>query len=344
MGPARNPRAPARPALGGRAEAPAGLWPRLRRWLRPPRTLRPTRAGWWFCALCFGVGFAALNTGNNLLYLVLALMLAFLVLSGLLSESALRGIQVRRETPSELFAEGTARVVLAIRNAQPRATAFAIVIEDFLATRAGARACGRCFALRIGPGELVQRSYALRPEARGPLRFLEFRVHTRFPFGLFSKSLRIEGPETALVYPAVERVEAALSLGRPRPGENRPSGAGQSGAVAAGLRAHAAGDSARRIHWRASLRQRQLLVRELESESEREVEVRLHTANQARGESFERGVRWAASEVVAWLDAGTRVSLRTDSEALPAGAGRGQRARLLSFLARVEPDPSGAAA
>ena len=37
-----------------------------------------------------GVGFAALNTGNNLLYLVFALMLAFLVLSGILSETSLR--------------------------------------------------------------------------------------------------------------------------------------------------------------------------------------------------------------------------------------------------------------
>jgi hypothetical protein len=61
----------------------------LRRWLRPPRTLRPTRAGWSFFAITFGVGFDALNTGNNLLYLVLSLMLAFLVLSGALSESAL---------------------------------------------------------------------------------------------------------------------------------------------------------------------------------------------------------------------------------------------------------------
>ena len=63
------------------------MFSRARRWLRPPRTLRPTRAGWSFFALCFGVGFAALNTGNNLLYLVMALMLAFLVLSGVLSEA-----------------------------------------------------------------------------------------------------------------------------------------------------------------------------------------------------------------------------------------------------------------
>src|SRR5439155_14259560 len=75
------------------------------RWLRPPRRLSPTRAGWCFFALTFGIGFAALNTGNNLLYLVLSLMLAFLVLSGVLSESALRGVVLRRRLSRELYAE-----------------------------------------------------------------------------------------------------------------------------------------------------------------------------------------------------------------------------------------------
>ena len=69
---------------------------RARRRLRPPRSLRATRAGWCFVAIIFGVGFAALNTGNNLLYLVFALMLAFLVLSGVLSEASLRGIRIER--------------------------------------------------------------------------------------------------------------------------------------------------------------------------------------------------------------------------------------------------------
>ena len=86
------------------AEAPTGLRERLRIWLRPPRQLRPTRAGWVFLSVILGVGFAALNTGNNLLYLVLSLMLAFLTLSGVLSESALRGVRLRRELPREVFA------------------------------------------------------------------------------------------------------------------------------------------------------------------------------------------------------------------------------------------------
>ena len=86
------------------AKAPVSLYERLRRWLRPPRKLQPTRAGWCFFALVMGVGFAALNTGNNLLYLVLSLMLSFLILSGAFSESALRGVCVTRRVPRDLFA------------------------------------------------------------------------------------------------------------------------------------------------------------------------------------------------------------------------------------------------
>ena len=85
------------------AEQLSEMRARVRRWMEPPRKLRPTRAGWVFFLLLFGVGFAALNTGNNLLYLVLSFLLAFLTLSGVLSESALRGIEVRRRLPGELF-------------------------------------------------------------------------------------------------------------------------------------------------------------------------------------------------------------------------------------------------
>ena len=37
-----------------------------------------------------GVGFAAINTGNNLLYLLLGWLLSFIIASGILSEMTLR--------------------------------------------------------------------------------------------------------------------------------------------------------------------------------------------------------------------------------------------------------------
>ncbi len=328
MDPSRNPRAGGRPTLIAR----------LRRRLRPPRALRPTRAGWGFFAITFGVGFAALNTGNNLLYLVLSLMLAFLVLSGVLSEAALRGVRVRRRLPSELFADTACSVGLEIHNVQRRVPSFAIVVEDRV-REAGLseRAAGRAFALRVAPGATEARSYRFVPMRRGTLYFSGFRVFTRFPFGLFSKSLELPVPAQALAFPAVEPLRVVPRLGSARGGGESLAGPAGRGAGVSDLREFAHGDSVRRIHWPVSLRCGELYVRRVESEHEAEVEVRLGTDDAIRGEAFEQRVRWTASEVVAHLAAGHRVGLRTDSAHLPAAAGGVQRARLLGFLARVQP-------
>ena len=79
-------------------------------------------------------------------------------------------------------------------------------------------------------------------------------------------------------------------------------------------------------------------MRDVESEHEGEVEVRLRTAGRPADPGFERDVRGSASEVFALLERGLRVGLRTDRERLGAGGGARQRARLLGFLARVAPD------
>jgi uncharacterized protein (DUF58 family) len=309
--------------------------------------LRPTRAGWCFFTVIFGVGFAALNTGNNLLYLVLSLMLGFLALSGVLSESALRGIEVRRRIPRELFAGMANPVLLEIANHQRRVPAFAVVVEDRMVEAPGRRewdpprtaAAGRAFGLRIEAGGCELRRYRFQPRRRGIVEFSGFRVSTRFPFGLFLKFKEIPAPEAAVVFPALERVSVApQQAGELEHGARTSTELGE-GTLVAGLREFAPGDSLRRVHWRTSLRRSQLLVRELERERDAEIEVLLRTRGAERGEDFERRVRWAASEAVAHLEQGMRVALRTDGDRVPGGAGAAQRVRLLSFLALVEPDP-----
>jgi uncharacterized protein (DUF58 family) len=127
------------------------------------------------------------------------------------------------------------------------------------------------------------------------------------------------------------------NFGSPRDAGERVSAPTGSGADAIGLRGYAPGDPLRRIHWRASMRRRSLLVREVESECEAEVEVRLRTRGAQPGERFERSVVWVASEIAALIEAGTRVALRTDDGLIVAGAGVRHRARLLTYLALVEP-------
>ena len=245
-----------------------------------PRKLRPTRAGWLFFGLVFAIGFAALNTGNNLLYLVLSLLLAFLVLSGVLSEAALRGIRVERRLPFEWVAGRAARVVLEISNAQRRSWAHAIVVEDLGPAprrRAPMRVLGRAFALRIEPGKTETRSYRFEPEQRGELRFTGFRVITRFPFGLFAKSLELQREASVVVYPRIgAQRPPARRAGDPR-ALRESAGRGALATEVTGLRDFARGDAPRRIHWRASWRRGQLLVRETQGTAGGEALVELRT-------------------------------------------------------------------
>jgi uncharacterized protein (DUF58 family) len=297
-----------------------------------------------FFALTIGVGLAALNTGNNLMYMVLALLLSFLVLSGVLSESALRGIQVRRLLPLELVAEHEGLIGVEVRNGQRRVPSFAVVVEDVVRIDGIPQTAGRAFALRVAGGGSELRSYRFAPPRRGALEFIGFRVATRFPFGLFSKALWLDAARETLVFPALDpETPAQPSSGTPVRGEQRSGAAGHS-PESAGLRSWAPGDAIRRVHWRASLRRGQLLVREQERECAGETHVRLRTAGAAPGPAFEAAVRRAASEIAADLASGMRVSLQTDAVRFAPAAGPSQRRRLLAHLATVAPGDAPAAA
>jgi uncharacterized protein (DUF58 family) len=281
------------------------------------------------------VGFGALNTGNNLLYLVLSFMLSFLVLSGFLSESALRGVEVERSLPTELFARSANPVSLRIHNTQRRAAAFAIVVTDHAEVDGVKHPLGHGFALRVGPGESERRRYSLSPPQRGWLELSHFEVSTRFPFGLFTKSMRIPATSRTLVYPHVEPLGTPTHRGSDeRAGETHP-GATDLAAAVSTVREYRHGDPLRRVQWRSSLRRGALIVGEPEGEHSAEVEVVLRT--DGTHDDFEQRVEWAASEVCAHLDSGLRVALRTDHHAWPGGEGRRHRAKLLGFLATVEP-------
>lgn len=316
---------------------------RKRSRLRPPRALRATRAGWCFIAIIFGVGFAALNTGNNLLYLILALMLSFLVLSGILSEGSLRGIRIERKLPREVFAGHPNRVALRIHNDQRRVASFAITIEDRLDLEAGVQPAGRVFALRVGSRSFENRSYSFEPERRGDLRFDGFQVSTRFPFGLFVKSREIDLPECLVVYPSVQRVPLVVQTRLFDSDDEEPSGASSRGDEISGLREFEPGDSLVRVHWRSSARAGRLLVGEREGFDGAEFEVQLRLPRSTPDPVVEERVARAASEVVTHLEFGSRVGLRSKSIRFAAATGFAHRSEMLRFLAHVTadgPDPT----
>lgn len=328
------------------AVAKAPLLPaKARNRFRPPRRLKVTREGRYFLGITFGVGLAAINTGNNLLYLLLGVLLALILVSGIMSEIALRGLSVRRRLPTRAQVGRPHLVEIEVHNKKTRLPSYAIEVEDI---RASQPADKRCFFLKVSPQSTQVAAYRRTPQRRGREAHVAFRVATRFPFGLFEKSRQIEVPGELIIYPAVHTVRLPPPRARNIGTGARVSIRGGSDDLL-GLRAYRPGDDPRQVHWRKSAAVGDLVLREHSAEGSPDVTIELDDVSEllARAEHDDERKRWldqfeirlreAASRAVAHLGRGDSIILHTTSSTRIQGNPRLGSDPVLRFLALLEP-------
>lgn len=330
--PRRPPSPPAREAT-----PPKTFWERVKRYLKPPRKLKFTREGKYYLGITLGVGFAAINTGNNLLYLLLGMLLSLIVVSGAMSDLSLRHLTVTRRLPTRAQVGRAHLVEIEVFNHKGRVPSYAIEVEDL---RSGQPADKRCFFLKISPTSAQVAAYRRTPARRGRDRHTGFRIATRFPFGLFEKSREVESEGELIIYPAVDPVRLPM--------EDRGRNIGGVGSIGRGtgddtfgLRLMREGDDPRDIYWRKSTMSDQIVLRERSRETRPDVELTIDTvrpkgADETFDATFEKRIREVASRAVAHIKRGDGVMIRTTV---------GERARadrslgsdpVLRFLALLE--------
>ncbi len=308
---------------------------------RSQRRLKFTREGKFFVGITLGVGFAAINTGNNLLYLLLGLLLALIIVSGVMSELSLRDLTVIRRLPARAQVGKPHLVEIEVINQKKKIPSYAIEVEDL---RAGHPADKRCFFLKVSPDANQIAAYRRTPTRRGLDRYVGFRIATRFPFGLFEKSREVQAEGELLVYPAVDPITLSPRAHGKLQGGGRSAARGQ-GEEFLGMRRHRDGEDLRDVHWRKSAALGQLVVRERTDEKQPEVILHLEQSTGAHADeralfAFEHRVRDVASRAVAHLKRGDVVTVRTKKEAVFADRSTGAD-RVLRFLALVHPQVDG---
>jgi uncharacterized protein (DUF58 family) len=331
-----------------------------------PRRLKFTREGKFFVGITLGVGFAAINTGNNLLYLLLGMLLALIVVSGILSEISLQQLTVVRKLPHRAQVGRPHVVEVEVFNHKPRIPSYAIEVEDL---RAGQPADKRCFFLKISPGSAQVAAYRRTPQKRGRDEHIGFRLATRFPFGLFEKSREILLDGSLIIYPQTEDVPPNAPPRGDREGERVAIRRGYGDEFLA-LKPHRSGEDLRDVHWRKSATVGQLVLRERAEDQKPEVRLTLdvhrpvgeeaHPANQANHATgaldaalagnrspglareawdagFERRIRDVASKALAHVKRGDVVVLRTSAgESVRSDPSVGIDP-ILRFLALLQP-------
>jgi len=291
-----------------------------------PRALRPTREGWAFLGLTVLLGLSALNSGNNLLYLAVALMLSLIVLSGLLSEQGFRKVRVSVSLPRRCFAGSPAAIRITVKNGKRRLPSYALQVR-----LTGEPAALRL--LRLGPGEAATGTLHPSFPRRGLHLLPPVRLATRYPFGLFAKSAPAAPSRPILVFPAL----APGGVAPPQEtGERHAARRRGAGGELFDLRPYRTGEDMRLIHWPITAKKGRLMLREMAAETGGNLTIILERLAGACPEAVEADVSRAAAAAVRACAAGAAVRLLAGRRQVPWGTGGRHADRILRELALLD--------
>jgi uncharacterized protein (DUF58 family) len=322
------------------AAAPA--WPRR---AAPPKgtdapraRIHLTGAGGWGILTSLAIASAAANTANNLLYLLLALLLASYAVSVWLSRRTVASLAGQIVAPSEVIAGSPADVVVIAGSRGRRAPG--VVLELRAVDSAGwewAPPSIRSLPL-VEADRTSSASLRIVVGRRGPAR-LRLVGRSPFPFGLI-EGLRRLAEEEILVLPVPDAswrraLDEARSDGAPAPRKGE-------GTDIFNIRDYQWGEDARRMDWKATARLGRPMLREHAREHQRSAVLLIPSLPGPAGSAppgpddpAERLISRAAGAAIELEREGWRLRLLA-----PGADVRGDARALLRALARLKAVPA----
>lgn len=332
-----------------------------------------TRVGVAYVVTVLLIGIAALNTGNNLLYIIVAAMLAAILVSGIASALVLRELELDVRLPEHVFAGRTAQGRIVVRNCRRWLPSFSVNVvaikqegpkrwrwvpatftfpakcppgEQWInlpdrklrrveQAKGGPRIFeGSAYFPYLPGGSELKADLVLRFPRRGIYRQAAFGLATRFPFAFLVKTRRVPLAQEITVYPSVEPADEFFEVLPLITGEFATFTRGR-GSDLYRIREYAPEDSARHVDWKATAKSGSLKVREFSREDERK--LRIVFDNPAAGvlpeKSYEDGIALAAS--LSWHFAGENAEM---SFVAPGYDGVPDLYRFLAYLAAISPE------
>jgi len=295
---------------------------------------------------------AALNTGNNLLFIILASLLAGILVSGVLSWNVLSQLELDFALPEHLFARQPMISRLTLHNQKWFLPSFSVTVSarDPKRKKAASAADGSRSRILDEPVYLpylprrssVTQHVELTFPRRGRYSQEGFRVSTKFPFGFLKKTREVPAQQKILVLPSVRPTEQFARILPLVSGEVESYFRGH-GHDLYSIRDYQESDTVRHVDWKASARSGQLKVREFTREDDRRVvlvfDARVLALTDEIATQFEKAVDLAACLAWHFAEAGTQMEFRTNDFETAMGSASDVVFRALESLALVEPKP-----
>jgi uncharacterized protein (DUF58 family) len=271
-----------------------------------------TRVGIVYVAIVLVIGIAALNTGNNLLYIVLAAMLAAILVSGFASAIVLRDLELDVRLPEHVFAGRPTLGRIVLRNPRRWLPSFSVNVvsakkdgaakhwewmpttfavppgrprekqwmrfRDYKLRRLSKTEAppgifeGAAYFPYIPAGSELKADLELRFDRRGCYQQKGFGLATRFPFAFLTKTRHLPLAREIIVYPRVEPADEFFEVLPMITGELETFVRGRGDDLYL-IREYMPEDSARHVDWKATAKSGSLKVREFSREDERKLRI-----------------------------------------------------------------------
>jgi uncharacterized protein (DUF58 family) len=330
------------------------------RWIVYQIDYKLTREGIIYLGAVFILVLAAVNTGNNMLFMILACALAGILISGVLSRAVLTGVNLHFDMPEHIFAEQPVLAEVELQNEKQMLPSFSLRVVGHAkkdpkgSTKTGASEIlsKPVFFPYIPRMSSSRQKVEVTFPRRGVYHQDAFGIRTRFPFGFFEKTRIVDSNLEIVVYPRITETDPFYEVLPLLSGEMASQFRGR-GHELHSLRQYTSTDSARFVDWKVSARAGHLMVREFAREDERRVLLVFdpyvgpapavdldEPAAVAYADRFERAVSMAAC--IAWhfnlLDSG--LQFRTDKFSTPMAPASQIVYDALRELAQIQPATS----
>ncbi len=293
--------------------------------------VRLTKIGIAFLIFTIVIGFAAINTGNNALYIALSFMLGCLLLSGIASKGGLKHLRVEFDSIVEAWVGRVAEGKLRIAN-----RSHIWNVRDVIIT--ASELSSPHFVPIINRRSEVTIDAAFFFHRRGLVQLNTLDLYTRYPFGFFFKKRRVAIRGEVIVFPQLLDEESVREQFRPVEGEQHPSNRPGIGTEIHSFRDYVRGDSVRQVYWKKSASLGRWIMKQTEVEAARVVHVVIdpYKPRGVSDEQFEQMIREAATFIYDALRRNLDVVLSMPRATLRARAGE-RATPIFRALALLDP-------
>jgi uncharacterized protein (DUF58 family) len=290
--------------------------------------MKLTREGKRFFLAAVLIGIAAFNTGNNLIYLILSMMLALFGLSVAILRINMKKLVIRLFQTGPVYANRPADITLIVKNLKSFPSYSIKVFES------GAGE-GRAYFLSVPAGSETSETVHRVFQKRGIYRQGDFSLESGFPFIFITKTIPGSVEGEILVYPELKDIEHIFSDVTAFSDENARTFS-RLGDEFAMIREFRYGDDRRKIHWKATAKADKLLVMEYDAGEVRKLTIILDNMLPQDAETFENAVSFTASVAAKFLRDEYFVRLLTCGKVIPFGSGTEHLYKILDLLAVIE--------